>query len=52
MRLNDKEVNFHKYCQKCKDKDLKEWKSPCNECLDTPIQRGTHKPINFRDSDK
>lgn len=46
MDENYKEVLFHKYCEKCKHKDLKESKDPCNECLDTPANI-SEKPVKF-----
>ena len=42
-----KEVYFDKYCDKCKHKKLKETKDPCNECLDTPANLYSHKPLRF-----
>ena len=42
-----KEVNFKKYCELCKHKDLDEFKDPCNECLDSPANLYTEKPVKF-----
>ncbi len=37
-------VDFEKYCNSCKHKDLDERKDPCNECLGVPARQGTEKP--------
>ena len=42
-----KEVYFHKYCEKCKYKDVDDVKDPCNECLDEPANLYSHKPVKF-----
>lgn len=43
-----KEVYFDKYCSKCENKDLKESKDPCHECLSNPVNLYSHKPIHFK----
>ena len=42
-----KEVRFDIYCEKCKHKDLKENKSPCNECLEQGMNDNSEKPVNY-----
>ena len=42
-----KEVKFNDYCNKCKDKDTKEYEHPCNECLENGMNLHTSKPINY-----
>ena len=44
-----KEVYFDQYCKTCKYYKTKEYKDPCNECLDTPVNLYSHKPINWAD---
>ena len=44
-----KEVYFHKYCEKCKYKDVDDVKDPCNECLDEPANLYSHKPVKFEE---
>ena len=44
---NDKEVWFWMYCRHCKFKNTHESQSPCNECLDNPSNKDSHKPINY-----
>lgn len=47
-----KEVYYHKYCDSCKFKDVKDIDEPCNECLDNPINVQSHKPIKWEENDK
>lgn len=47
-----KEVYFHKYCPKCKYKDVEEIKDPCNECLGEPYNLYSHKPVKFKENNK
>ena len=44
-----KEVDFHTYCETCKNKDDYEddENSPCYECLDEPVNIDSHKPIYY-----
>lgn len=42
-----KEVYFKKYCQTCKNKDVKESDNPCDECLSQPVNLYSHKPVNY-----
>ena len=42
-----KEVFFDAYCGTCKYCDLDEFLSPCNECLENPVNNETHKPVNW-----
>ena len=51
MMNNDyKEVRFNKYCEKCKHKDVKAYKEPCNECLEHGMNEGSEKPVNFKEA--
>jgi len=45
--LNDKEVYFSKYCKTCKYRFKKENLDPCEECLENPSNKGSHKPLNY-----
>lgn len=51
-----KEVFFDVYCPECKHYKKPEKVCPCDECLDTPAVKDSHKPINFEkgssDNDK
>lgn len=42
-------VEFSKYCDICKYKDLPETKDPCNECLGVPARYGTEKPEKWEE---
>lgn len=44
-----KEVYFDQYCKTCKYYKKEEYRDPCNECLDTPVNLCSHKPINWTD---
>ena len=40
-------VDFQKYCNVCKNKDVPETDDPCNECLEYGARENSTKPINF-----
>ena len=42
-----KEVYFNQYCSECKHKDVNSEEDPCNECLTSPVNLYSHKPVNF-----
>lgn len=44
-----KEVNYKKYCETCKYKDVKEYEEPCNECLNNSVNLYSHKPTNHKE---
>ena len=52
MEIIHKIVNFEKYCETCKHKDLKESAEPCNECLDHPVNVRTEVPFCYKKDDK
>lgn len=45
--INDKFVDFGKYCTQCKHENKEDCKEPCNECLENPVRSGTEVPIKF-----
>lgn len=45
-----REVDFHKYCETCKHKEVEEVEDPCNECLDEPYNEHTGKPIKWEEN--
>ncbi len=47
MEYPFKEVDFNKYCPKCKYEDLNDIEDPCNECLDYPANEHSDKPVNY-----
>lgn len=46
-----KEVYFNEYCKSCKFKDLTEDDTPCDECLETPVNVYSHKPIKYKEKE-
>lgn len=46
------EVYFDQYCKSCKYCDQNETLDPCNECLATPGNLYSHKPVNWEEPDK
>lgn len=43
-----REVRFDAYCEKCKYKDKSEEESPCDVCLDNPLNLYSQKPVNWK----
>lgn len=52
MEIVNKEVLFGKYCPKCKYEKLEEYKDPCHECLNNPVNANSHKPIYFKEREE
>ena len=46
----DKFVEFDKWCNKCKNKNKAETEDPCFECLENPVNIGSHKPVKFEEN--
>lgn len=44
-----KEVDFHHYCKSCIHSKKSEHESPCDECLDEPVNEHSHKPIRWEE---
>lgn len=47
MDLNDKEVYFYYYCDKCVNKDTDDAEDPCDHCLSEPSNTNSHVPVDF-----
>lgn len=47
MQTEIKIVEFDKYCKLCKNQLVVETEDPCNECLTTPVNIESHKPVMF-----
>lgn len=45
----DKEVYFNQYCKVCSYEKLSEDLDPCDECLNTPVNEDSHKPVYFEE---
>lgn len=52
MDTQFKIVDFETYCKLCKHKDCLESEDPCFDCLDTPVNVYSRKPINFEEERK
>ena len=52
MEYLDKFVDFKTYCKSCKHRDLEEWRDPCHECLDNPVNTHSKKPVNYEKDEK
>lgn len=48
---DQKIVDFEKYCPKCEHYPKSESEDPCWECLDTPTNTWSHKPVNFKEKE-
>lgn len=42
-----KEVYFDNFCALCQYKDNEEHESPCDECLEEPVNEHSHRPVKF-----
>lgn len=49
---NLKEVYFDEYCSRCIHCEQEEFDDPCHECLNTPANECSHKPIYFEEDKK
>ena len=47
-----REVRFDLYCRDCTHNEVPETKSPCNECLEHPVNLYTYRPVNWKEMDK
>lgn len=52
MESRDKFVDFQKYCNMCEYRSKSESEDPCWECLTNPVNTDSHKPVNYKVSDK
>lgn len=52
--MNEHIVEYEKYCLSCKrlNDDEDDPLSPCWECLDTPTNMDSKKPINYKSTDE
>lgn len=40
-------VDFSEYCKTCVNKDKKEDKEPCCDCLGEAVNVNSHKPVRY-----
>lgn len=52
MEYRFKEVYYDNFCAKCVYKDNEESESPCDECLDEPVNEYSHTPVKFVRNEK
>ena len=52
METHDKEVRYDLYCRTCKHKDTPQADDPCDECLSTPMNDGSVKPVNYMEGER
>lgn len=46
---DEKIVEYDKFCKDCKYYKKNESDDICNDCLNTPVNVNTHKPVNFKE---
>ena len=49
MDEQERIVDYSKWCEKCVHEKKAEVDIPCFDCLDTPINLNTDKPIHFEE---
>ena len=48
METRFKEVYFYNFCSQCINKEKEENESPCDECLEEPVNEYSHTPVKFQ----
>ena len=46
------EVYFDQYCKTCKYVNLNDNETPCDECLEEPVNLYSHKPVRWEEESK
>lgn len=46
---SEKIVLYDQYCKKCAHWTKREYEDPCYDCLNTPVNEDSHKPVNFKE---
>ena len=49
---SEKIVEFGEYCHQCLHYEKAEDQSPCDDCLENPVNIDSHKPVNFVKNEK
>lgn len=44
-----KEVDFSQYCKTCEFERVPEDGNPCDECLESPVNLYSHKPVKWKE---
>lgn len=48
MKNQYKIVFFERYCNSCKYEKRDEGEDPCRNCLNSPVNEHSHKPVEYR----
>lgn len=48
MEYHELFVEFDQYCKSCEHEKLAENESPCDECLNHPVNQGSRKPCCYK----
>lgn len=48
MKSRYKIVYYERYCNQCAHEKKKEEEDPCRECLNTPANEDSHRPVKFK----
>lgn len=48
MINSDKIVNYYDWCPVCMYLNVDESDDPCHECLSTPVNQDSRRPVKFR----
>ena len=51
MQNNEKMIFFEKWCTRCKHEATNENKEPCEECISSPVNENSRKPIKFEENE-
>lgn len=49
MEINEKMVYYNEWCDKCKHWNVVETEDPCNDCLNTPVNADSRKPVRWEE---
>lgn len=52
MKNREQFVEFDRYCEICQHEKLTETDSPCDECLEHPVNADSNKPVHFEPKSK
>ncbi len=47
MESKEKEAWFWMYCKHCEFNNEKDFEGVCDECLNSPSNEDSHKPVNY-----
>lgn len=50
MENHDLFVKFAQYCMTCQYEKLAETDTPCDECLEHPVNYESHRPVCYKEA--